>query len=220
MPTSVARLLVLAEQADARALVAVLAAISGTAPPPSTRYTLPDGTEAESTTVTIGGTRIEVTVGEPAAPAVIELRTGRDLTEVLDDIVELIGSASTAPSDPDAEIETVTAHVGRVAVVVLGHSESTGPDLDSSPASEAELHAFLVDRLVAATRPGTEYVYWRRSLIDADVIRATVDLASAQLRALIPPSPRGLSNHVAVRLGLARLNAEITAEIEEAQREY
>ena len=211
MPVSLSRLLVLAEQADAHDLLAVLAAIAGTAPP--------DLADTESATVTVGRTVIEVAVGEAAAPSLIELRTDRPLAGVLEEVVELIGSASTAPSDPDAPIEAVTAHVGKVAIVVRGHKAPTGPDLDSSPASEAELRAFLVGRLVAATRPGTDYVYWRRSLIDADVIRATIDLAIAQLKALIPPSPRGLSSHVAVRLGISRLTAEVEAEIEEAQRE-
>ncbi|KXP08735.1 hypothetical protein [Tsukamurella pseudospumae] len=188
----------------------MLAAIAGTAPP--------NLADTESATVTVGGTRIEVAVGEPAAPAVIELRTDRPLAVVLDDVIAASGSASSAPSDPDAPIETVTAHVGLIAIVVRGCEESTGPDPDSSPSTEAELRSFLFERLVSAERPGADYAYWRRSLIDADQMRATIDLVSAQLRALIPPSPRALSSHVAIRLGLARLNAEIETEIEEAGR--
>ncbi|KXP08821.1 hypothetical protein [Tsukamurella pseudospumae] len=220
MPATVlTRVLLLVEANDARDLVGVLAAIASTAPPPWSPHTGGDGTDSESTTVTIGGTRIEVAVGEPAAPALIELRTERNLEVVLDEVVAVHGSATSEPSDPDARIEAVTAHVGKVAVVVRGRAAPTGHDLDSSPSSEAELRSFLFDRLASAERPGADYAYWRRSLIDAHQIKATIDLAVAQLKALVPPSPRGLSSHVAVRLGIARLVAEVEAEIEEAQRE-
>lgn len=70
---------------------------------------------------------------------------------------------------------------------------------------------------LAQTEPNTaEWMYLRRAVIDLDLIRAHIDAASAQLRALIPLSPRGASNHHAVRLGIRRLTAVIEAEIEQA----
>ncbi|BDD82316.1 hypothetical protein TPB0596_20790 [Tsukamurella pulmonis] len=83
--------------------------------------------------------------------------------------------------------------------------------------TEENLRAAATTALAQTEPPHTaEWMYLRRAIIDLDLIRATIDLASAQLRTLIPPSPRGARNHHAVRLGVKRLNAEIEAEIEQA----
>jgi len=89
-------------------------------------------------------------------------------------------------------------------------------DPDAPIETEEQLRASTVELLEQADRKSAEWIYLRRAVIDLDLIRATIDAASAQLRALIPPSPRGASTHHAVRLGLKRLTAELEAEIEQA----
>ncbi|MFD9829064.1 hypothetical protein ACFWXB_16450 [Tsukamurella tyrosinosolvens] len=89
-------------------------------------------------------------------------------------------------------------------------------DFDAPIETEEQLRAGTVELLEQAEPHTAEWMYLRRAVIDLDLIRAHIDAASAQLRALIPPSPRGASNHHAVRLGIRRLTAVIEAEIEQA----
>ena len=89
-------------------------------------------------------------------------------------------------------------------------------DPDAPINTEDDLRAAATTAFAQAEPRTAEWMYLRRALIDLDLIRAHIDAASAQLRALIPPSQRGASNHHAVRLGIRRLTAEIEAEIERA----
>lgn len=57
--------------ADADALVAALAAIADTPAPEWSPYTRKDGSDARSAMLTVGGTEIAVTVGNPAASALM-----------------------------------------------------------------------------------------------------------------------------------------------------
>lgn len=205
MPVSLARLLVFAEQADARDLIAVLAAISGTAPPPWTRYSLPDGTETESATVPVGGTEIVVLPGEQAAPIEIELATDRPLDEVLDDVIAVHGSASSAPNDPDAEIETATAHVGAVTVKVTAIDE---------------LAPFLMARLGEAEIAGetVNAAFWRGSLRHVRNVQGEMARLQADVLAVIPERERGALSAMAVDEGMTRMQAAVDAAVAEAKR--
>jgi hypothetical protein len=89
-------------------------------------------------------------------------------------------------------------------------------DPDAPINTENDLRSAAETALAQAEPHTAEWMYLRRALIDLDLIRAHIDAASAQLRAMIPLSPRGASNHHAVRLGIRRLTAEIEAEIEQA----
>lgn len=205
MPASLARLLVLAEKADARDLVAVLAVIAGTVPPPLTPYTRSDGTETEATTVALGGSEITVAVGVPAAPAVIELRTARPIDQVLDDLIAVHGSASSAPNDPDAEIETVTAHVGAVTVKVT---------------EIAPLVPFLMDRLGRAeiAKETIDAAFWRGSLRHVRKVQGEMARIQDAVLALIPTRDRGTLSAMAVVEGMQRMQAAVDAAVAEAKQ--
>lgn len=203
MLVSLSRLLVFAEPDDARDLVAVLAAIAGTAPPPWAPYTR-DGSEVEASTVTVAGTVIEVAVGERAAPSLIELRTDRPLTVVLDEVVELIGSASTAPSDPDAAIEAVTAHVGEVTMKVTAEVSLV-----------TQLTAVLAD---AEAREDPAGVAWaRHSLAHATKVGNQMQAVEDLLLALIPTRERGALSALAIAEAMPRITDAVDAAVAEAE---
>ena len=196
MPVYLSRLLVVAELDAARDLFAVLAAIAGTAPS--------DLADTESATVTVGRTVIEVAVGEAAAPSLIELRTDRPLAGVLDEVVELIGSASTAPSDPDAPIEAVTAHVGKVTVKVT---------------ATAPLVPFLMARLGEAEIAGEtiDAAFWRGSLRHVRKMQGEMTRIQEQVLALIPERERGAISALAVEEAMPRMQAAVDAAVAEAK---
>ena len=196
MPVSLSRLLVFAEFDDARDLLAALAAIAGTAPP--------DLAESETATVTVAGTVIEVSVGEPAVPSLIELRTDRSLTVVLVDLIEIHGSASTSPSDPDAEMETVTAHVGDITVKVT---------------ADVALVPFLMDRLGRAEIAGEtiDAAFWRGSLRHVRKVQGEMARIQEQVLALIPERERGAISALAVEETMTRMQAAVDAAVAEAK---
>lgn len=196
MPTSLARVRISAEPHDARDIVAVLAAVAGSAPPPA---------DAEPATVTVGTTEIEVAVGTPAAPAVIEFRTDRPLDQVLADLLDAHGSASTSPSDPDSQIETVTAHVGKVTVKVT---------------ADVALVPFLMDRLGRAEIAGdrVEAAFWRGSLRRVRKVQGEMARLQEQVLALVPERERGAISAMALSEGMKWLQAAVYEAVAEAKR--